>query len=129
MRVVAKVERCEVEGEEALDEEPRQVNALDTEETARQHDDEEGEEHARDAPQTFVEFLQKQFVGADEDALQSAIDHEVPRRAMPQATDEEAEPQVEVFPRFGFHAATTQREVEVVLDEHAESLVPTTPEL
>ena len=129
VRVVAEVERRKVEGEEALDEEPREVDALDAEKATRQHDDEEGEEHTRDAPQTFVEFLQKQLVSADEDALQGTIDYEVPRRAVPQTADEEAEPQVEIFARFGFHAATTQREVEVVFDEHAESLVPTTPKL
>ena len=129
VRVVAEVERREVEGQEACDEEPRQVDALNAEEATRQHDDEEGEKHARDAPQPFVEFLQEQLVGADEDTLQGAIDHEVPRRAMPQAADEEAEPQVEVFACFGLHAAATQGEVEVVLDEHAEGLVPTTPKL
>lgn len=50
VRVVAEVERCKVEGKQALDEEPRQVDALDAEEATRQHDDEEGEEYARDAP-------------------------------------------------------------------------------
>ena len=39
MRVVAKMEWREIEGEQALDEEPRQVDALDAEEAARQHDD------------------------------------------------------------------------------------------
>ena len=129
VRVVGEVERREVEGEEALDEEPRQVDALDAEEASGQHDDEEGEKHARDAPQALVEFLQEQLVGADEDALQGTVNHKVPCRAVPQAADEEAEPQVEVFAGFGLHAATTQGEVEVVLDEHAESLVPTAPKL
>ena len=50
MRVVGEVERREVKGKEALDEEPRQVDALDAEEATRQHDDEESEEHRRDTP-------------------------------------------------------------------------------
>ena len=106
MRVVAEMERSKVEGEQAFDEHPRQVDALDAEEAARQHDDEEGEEHTWNPPQSLVELLQEQLVGADEDALQGAVDHEVPRCSMPQAADEEAEPQVEVFAGFGLHAAT-----------------------
>jgi len=129
VRVVAEVERREIEGEEALDEEPRQVDALDAEEAASEHDDHEGEKHAWDAPQSLVEFFQKQLVGTDEDALQGTIDHEVPRCTVPQAADQEAEPQVEVFAGFGLHAAAAQGEVEVVLDEHAEGLVPTAPKL
>ena len=50
MWVVAEMEWRKVEGKEAFDEEPRQVDALNTEEAACQHDDEEGEEHARDTP-------------------------------------------------------------------------------
>ena len=92
VRVVAEVERREIEGEEALDEEPRQVDALDAEEAASEHDDHEGEKHAWDAPQSLVEFFQKQLVGTDEDALQGTIDHEVPRCTVPQAANQEAEP-------------------------------------
>ena len=127
--VVAEMERNEIEGKQTLDEQPRQVDALDAEEAARQHDNEEGEKYGRDAPQSLVELLEEEFVGTDEDALQGTIDHEVPSRAVPQAADEEAEPQVEVFARFGLHAAAAQGEVEVVLDEYAESLVPTSPKL
>ncbi len=83
MRVVAEMERREIKGKQALDEHPRQIDALDAEEAAGQHDDEEGEEHGGDAPQSFVELLQEQLVGADEDALQGTIDHEVPCRTMP----------------------------------------------
>ena len=61
--------------------------------------------------------------------MQGTVDHEVPCRAMPQAADEEAEPQVKVFAGFGLHAAAAQGELEVVLDEHAEGLVPTSPKL
>ena len=43
--IVAKVERHKVEGKQALDEHPRQVDALDAEEASRQDDDEEGEKH------------------------------------------------------------------------------------
>ena len=127
MRVVAEVERNKVEGEKALDKEPRQVNALDTEETARQNDNEEGEKHRWDTPQPLVELLQEELVGADEDTLQSTVDHEVPRRAVPQTADEEAEPQVEVFAGFGLYAAATQREIQIILDKHTEGLVPTSP--
>lgn len=43
--VVAEMERSEVEGKQALDEHPRQVDALDAEEATGQHDDEESEEY------------------------------------------------------------------------------------
>ena len=69
VRVVAEMERRELKGKQTFDEQPRQVDALDAEEAAGQHDDEEGEEHARDASQPFVEPLQEQLVSADEDAL------------------------------------------------------------
>ena len=92
VRVVGEVERGEVEGEEAFDEQPRQVDALDAEEAARQDDDEEGEEHAWNAPQTLIELFQEELVGTDEDALQGTINDEIPRRAVPQAADEETEP-------------------------------------
>ena len=84
MRVVAEVERRKLEGKQTLDEHPRQVDALDAEEAARQHDDEEGEKYGRDAPQSLVELLEEEFVGTDEDALQGTVDHKVPRCAMPQ---------------------------------------------
>ena len=129
MRIVTEVESFEIEGKQTLDEHPRQVDALDAEEAARQHDDKEGEEYARNPAQPFVELLQKQLVRADEDALQGTIDYEIPRCAVPQARDEEAEPQVEVLAGFGLHTAAAQGEVEVVLDEHAEGLVPTPPKL
>ena len=76
-----------------------------------------------------MESAPKQLVGTDEDALQSTVDYEVPSRAVPQAADEEAEPKVEVFACFGLHTATAQGEVKIVLDEHAEGLVPTPPKL
>lgn len=59
MRVVAEVEGGEVEGKQTLDEHPRQVDALDAEEAARQHDDEKGEKYGRDAPQSLVELLEE----------------------------------------------------------------------
>ena len=129
VRIVAEMEGSEVEGKQTLDEHPRQVDAFDAEEATGQHDDEECEKYTRNPPQSFVELLQKQLVGADEDALQSTVDHEVPRRTMSQTADEEAEPQVEVFARLSLHAATTQGEVEVIFNEYAEGLVPTTPKL
>lgn len=129
MRVVTEMEGYELEGEQPLDEEPRQIDALDAEEAAREDDDEEGEKHARNRSQTLIEPLQKQLVGTDENALQGTVNHEVPRRAVPQSADEEAEPKVEVFPRLGLHPTAAQGEVEVVFDEHTESLVPTPPKL
>ena len=57
--VVAEMEGRKVEGEQALDEHPRQVDALDAEEAAGQDDDKEGEKHRRDTPQSFVELLQE----------------------------------------------------------------------
>ena len=48
--VVAEVERRELEGEQTLDEHPRQIDALDAEEAAGQHDDEEGEEYTWNSP-------------------------------------------------------------------------------
>ena len=81
--VLAEVERNEVEGKQPLDEEPGEVDALDTEEAPGQHDDTEGEEDRRDAPDALVEFLQEELVGADEDALQGTIHHEVPCGAVP----------------------------------------------
>ena len=92
VRIVAEMERREVESEEPLDEKPRQVDSLNAEEAARQDDDEEGEKHRRDASQTLIELLQKQLVSADEDTLQGTVNHEIPRCAMPQTADEEAEP-------------------------------------
>ena len=59
VRVVAKMERREVEGKQALDEHPRQVDALDAEEAARQHDDEEGEEHTWNPPQNSLSAQMK----------------------------------------------------------------------
>ena len=92
VRIVAEMERSEVEGKQTLDEHPRQIDALDAEETACQHDDEESEEYTRNSPQSFVEFFQKQLIGANENALQGTIDHEVPCSAVPQTADEETEP-------------------------------------
>ena len=48
---------------------------------------------------------------------------------MPQAADEEAEPQVEILASFSLYAAAALGEVQIVLDEHAEGLVPTSPKL
>ena len=45
VRIITKVERNKVEGKQALDEHPRQIDALDAEEASRQDDDEEGEKH------------------------------------------------------------------------------------
>ena len=45
--VVAEMERNKIEGKQPLDEQPRQVDAFDAEEAARQHDDEEGEKYTR----------------------------------------------------------------------------------
>ena len=90
--VVAEVERRELEGKQAFDEQPRQVDALDAEEAAGQHDDEEGEDHRGDAPNLLVELLQEKLVGTDENTLQGTIDDKVPRCAVPQAANEEAEP-------------------------------------
>ena len=59
MRVVAEVERRELESKEPLDEQPRKVDALDAEEAAREDDNEECEKHARNRAQTLIEFLQK----------------------------------------------------------------------
>ena len=129
MRVVTEMEGYELEGKQPLDEEPRQIDALDAEEAAREDDDEEGEKHARNRAQTLIEPLQKQLVGTDENALQGTVNHEVPRRAVPQSADEEAEPKVEVFPRLSLYPTAAQGEVEVVFDEHTESLVPTPPKL
>ena len=56
-----------------------------------------------------------------------APNDERPIRSMPQTTDEETEPQVEILAGFSLHAATTQGKVQVILNEHAESLVPTPP--
>ena len=50
VRVVAEVEGAKVEGKQALDEHPRQVNTLYAEEATGQNDDEEGEEHTRYSP-------------------------------------------------------------------------------
>lgn len=57
MRVVAEVERRKLEGEKPLDEKPRKVDTLDAEEAAREDDNEEGEKHARNRTQTFIEPL------------------------------------------------------------------------
>ena len=129
MRVVGEMHRGELEGEEAFDEHPRQVDALDAEEATCQHDDGEGADYSRHPADAFVEFLEEELVGAYEDTLQGAVYDEVPRRAVPQTADEETEPQVEILAGFGLHAAAAQREVEVVLDEYAEGLVPTSPKL
>jgi hypothetical protein len=128
MRVVCKMERGEVEGEQPLDEKPREVDALNSEETTCEHDDQEGEEYRGKLAQPFVEFLEKELVSADEDALQGAIDDKVPRRSMPETRYEKTEPKVEVFPEFRLHAAASEREVKIVLDEDAEGLVPPAPE-
>ena len=69
MRVVAEMEGREVEGEQTLDEHPRQVDALDAEKASGQHDDEESEEYGRDAPQPLIKLLKEKFVGTDEDTL------------------------------------------------------------
>lgn len=129
MRIVAKMEGSKVESEEALDEEPREVNALNTEEAARQHNDEEGEAYAWNPAQALIELLEEELVSTDEDALQGTINYEVPRSPVPQTADKEAEPQVEIFAGFGLHSTTTQGKIEIVLDEHTEGLVPPTPKL
>ena len=69
MRVVGEMHRRELEGEKAFDEHPRQVDALDAEETAGEHYDGEGADNSRNPADFFVEILQKQLVGADEDTL------------------------------------------------------------
>ena len=129
VRVVAEMERRKIKGEESFDEEPREVDALDAEETAGQDNDEEGEKHRWNPSKPFVEFLEEELVGADKDALQGAIHHKVPRGAVPQSADKETEPQVEILARLGLHPAAAQREIQIVLDEHAESLVPASPKL
>ena len=90
--VVAEMERSKVKSKQALDEHPRQVDALDAEEATGQHDDEESEEYTWNSSQSLVELLQKQLVSANENALQGTIDHEVPCSAVPQTADEETEP-------------------------------------
>ena len=73
VRIVAEMEGSEVEGKQALDEHPRQIDALDAEEATGQHDDKESEEYTRNSPQSFVELLQKQLIGTDENALQGTV--------------------------------------------------------
>ena len=92
MRVVGEMHWCELEGEEAFDEYPRQVDTLDAEEATCQHDDGEGADDCRHPAYAFVEPLKEELVGADEDTLQGAVYDEVPSCAVPQTADEEAEP-------------------------------------
>ena len=92
MGVLTEVEGDEVKGKEPLDEDPGEVDALDAEEATGEHDDAEGEEDGRDAANPLIELLQEELVGTDEDALQRAIHHEVPRGTMPETGDEETEP-------------------------------------
>ena len=107
MWIVAEMEWRELEGKQALDEQPRQVDALDAEEAAGENNNEEGEENGRNGSEPLVEFLQEKFVSTNEYALQSAVNHEIPCGSMPQARHQEAEPEVEIFSSFGLDTAAS----------------------
>lgn len=87
--VVAEMECRKIEGKQSFDKQPRQVNTLDAEETTGEHDDEKSEKHTRNPAQTFVELLEKQLVGTNEDALQGTIYHKVPSSTVPQSAQKE----------------------------------------
>lgn len=56
MRVVGEMHRGELEGEQALDEQPRQVDALDTEEASGEHYDGKGADDRRDLSDSFIKL-------------------------------------------------------------------------
>ena len=56
VRVVAEMERRKIKGEESFDEEPREVDALDTEETTGEHYYCKGADDRRNLADSFVEL-------------------------------------------------------------------------
>ena len=121
-------EAAEVKGEHAGDESPGQTEVLNAEEHPNDTHGKESEDDGRHRTDFLHHLAEEELVGADEQAVQGTPNDEVPRGTVPQAAEQEAEPEVEVHTTCAF-AVAAERNIEVVHDESTEGLVPTPPEL
>lgn len=92
MGVAVENETTKVEGEHASDESPSQTEVFKSEEYPNDGHGEEGEDDGRHCANLFHHFAKEKLVEADEEAVQRAPDDKIPRSAVPQSREKEAEP-------------------------------------
>ena len=121
-------EAAEIEGEEPSDEGEGIAEVADSEYRPSHHRYDEGDDDAWCFADFLVEFLQSHAFEHEPDAVVGTPHHEVPACAMPEAGEEEHQPEVEVHAVFRATVAA-ERDIEVVAHESTQRDVPTTPEL
>ena len=126
---VGAIGQChKVEGKHPLDEQPSQAEVLHAEEYPNEVHQKESEDDAWHFANLLHHLAQEKLVEADEQAMQRAPNEEVPRRAVPQSRQQEADPKVEVHSALAL-AVAAKRDVEIVHDKRAQGHVPTAPKL